>query len=47
MKPERDPVRCSRHDCDSEATTATPEGPLCPVHADDLAREMNGGPWDE
>ena len=38
MKPERDPVTCAR--CDREATTATPEGPLCREHADELAEEL-------
>jgi hypothetical protein len=43
MKPERDATRCTRPDCEREATTATPDGPLCRSHADDLARELRGG----
>ncbi len=39
---ERDPAVCSR--CDEpdveDDLVATPAGPLCEEHADDLAREM-------
>lgn len=37
-KPERDPEICAV--CDEEGSVATPEGPMCPEHADDLARDL-------
>lgn len=35
---ERDAVTCCS--CDREAEVATPAGPLCREHADDLAEQM-------
>jgi len=45
-KPERDPVVCERCDGDDLEErddgdlVATPAGPLCQMHADELAEEM-------
>jgi len=42
MKPDRDPEVCVRCDDGSEDDdlVATPEGPLCQDHADELAEDI-------
>lgn len=41
MKPERDAEMCSNPHCPDRATTATPNGPMCPECASLLADEMD------
>lgn len=38
MKPDLDALGCAWGDCEDDARVATPGGPMCRPHANELAR---------